>query len=192
MPKDYDLAATPANEQRRPERARDDEWTRAFLTRARIGHVATRWDDQPFITPTTFWYDSERRAIYFHSNLVGRVRANSERHERVCFEASEFGRFLPANTALEFSVQYESVIVFGVVRVVEDDEEKRRALSGLLGKYFPAMQAGKEYRPITDQELRRTSVYAIRVESWSGKRNWPERADQSDEWSALDAQWFKG
>jgi hypothetical protein len=36
--------------------------------------------------------------------------------------------------------------------------------------------------------LKRTSVYAIRVESWSGKQNWPERADQSDEWPALDAQ----
>ena len=110
MPKDYGLAVTPASEQRRPENARDDGWTCAFLARARIGHVATRWDDQPFITPTTFWYDPERREIYFHSNAVGRVRANSERHARVCFEASEFGRFLPSNVALEFSVQYESVV----------------------------------------------------------------------------------
>jgi hypothetical protein len=53
------------------------------------------------------------------------------------------------------------------------------------------MEAGREYRPITDQELKRTSVYAIRVESWSGKQNWPERADQSDEWPALDAQWLE-
>ena len=96
MSKDYRLAVTPANEQRRPENARDDDWTRAFLVRARVGHVATRWDDQPFITPTTFWYDPERREIYFHSNLVGRVRANSERHARVCFEASEFGTTRPS------------------------------------------------------------------------------------------------
>lgn len=192
MPKDYGLAVTPANEQRRPENARDDGWTRAFLARARIGHVATRWDDQPFITPTTFWYDPERREIYFHSNVVGRVWANSERHARVCFEASEFGRFLPSNVALEFSVQYESVVAFGTIRVLEDDEEKRRALEGLLVKYFPALQAGREYRPITAQELKRTSVYAIRIESWSGKQNWPERADQSGEWPALDAQWFDG
>jgi nitroimidazol reductase NimA-like FMN-containing flavoprotein (pyridoxamine 5'-phosphate oxidase superfamily) len=116
MPKDYGLGVTPASEQRRPENVRDDGWTRAFLARARIGHVATRWDDQPFITPTTFWYDPERREIYFHSNAVGRVRANSERHARVCFEASEFGRFLPSNVALEFSVQYESVLANGVIQ----------------------------------------------------------------------------
>ncbi len=191
MPKDYSLAVTPANQQRRPENAQTDDWTRDFLRRARIGHVVTHWDDQPFITPTTFWYDPDRHAIYFHSNLVGRVRANAERHARVCFEASEFGQFLPANVALEFSVQYESAVVYGSVRVLDDLAEKHRALSSLIAKYFPTMTAGKEYRPITDQELKRTSVYAIGIESWSGKRNWPDRADQSDEWPPLGEEWFK-
>ncbi len=168
MPKDYALTVTPANEQRRPKNALSDEGVKDFLRRARIGHVATRWDDQPFITPTNFWYDPSRQVIYFHSNIVGRIRANSERHAEVCFEASEYGEFLPSNVALEFTVQYQSVVVFGKIRVIEGDEEKRRALYGLIGKYYPAMTAGKEYRPITDQELKRTSVYAIEIESWSG------------------------
>ncbi|MBI3177544.1 MAG: pyridoxamine 5'-phosphate oxidase family protein, partial [Chloroflexi bacterium] len=73
MPKDYSLTATPPNAQRRPKNAMDDDWTRAFLTRAPIGHVATLWDDQPFITPTNFWFDVERHEIAFHSNIVGRV-----------------------------------------------------------------------------------------------------------------------
>ena len=161
MPKDYSLAVTPVNEQRRPKNAMSDEWVKDFLRRARIGHVATRWDDQPFITPTSFWYDEVQQAIVFHSNIVGRVRANNERHEQVCFEASEYGEFLPSNVALEFTVQYQSVMVFGKVRVIEGDEEKRRALYGLIDKYYPTMTAGKEYRPITDQELKRTSVYVI-------------------------------
>ena len=42
-----------------------------------------------------------------------------------------------------------------------EDEEKCRALYGLIGEYYPALTAGKEYRPITDQELKRTSAYAI-------------------------------
>jgi len=186
MPKDFSLNVTPANAQRRPENAQDDDWVRQFLRRARIAHIATHWDDQPFINPTTFWYDAERHEIIFHSNIAGRVRANSERPQKVCFEASEFGRFLPANIALEFSVQYESVVAFGTIRVLEDLEEKRRVLYGLIGKYFPTMAAGKEYRPITDQELKRTSVYAIAIESWSGKRNWADQAEQSEEWPALE------
>ena len=185
MPRDYSLDVTPANQQRRKENAMSDEWTRAFLLRAAIGHVATRWDDQPFITPTNFWYDVERHVIYFHSNSVGRVRANAEKHDRVCFEASEFGRFLPSNVALEFSIQYESVIAFGSIRVVNDVDEQRHALYGLLKKYFPTMTPGQEFRPITDQELKRTSVYAIAIDSWSGKRNWAEEAEQSDAWPRL-------
>jgi nitroimidazol reductase NimA-like FMN-containing flavoprotein (pyridoxamine 5'-phosphate oxidase superfamily) len=190
MPRDYSLNVTPADRQRRPEHARDDAWIQAFLERARIGHVATRWDEQPFITPTTFWYDSERHEILFHSNIVGRFRANIERHNRVCFEASEAGRLLPSNVALEFSIQYASVIVFGIARVIETPQEQRRALYGLVAKYFPHLKPGEAYRPITDKELARTSVYAITIESWSGKENWPEQAEQSEEWEPLAAEWL--
>jgi nitroimidazol reductase NimA-like FMN-containing flavoprotein (pyridoxamine 5'-phosphate oxidase superfamily) len=63
---------------------------------------------------------------------------------------------------------YATVIAFGKIWVIEDDGEKRRALYGLIGKYYPTLAAGQEYRPITDQELKRTSVYAIAIESWSG------------------------
>ncbi len=87
--------------------------------------------------------------------------------------------------ALEFSLQYESVVVFGKVRIVDEQEEQEYALNSLLRKYFPEMQPGREYRPIIDEELMRTSVYAIQVESWSGKRNWKEQADQSPDWPAL-------
>ncbi|MFV2043088.1 MAG: pyridoxamine 5'-phosphate oxidase family protein [Anaerolineales bacterium] len=185
MLKNYSLDATPPNEQRIPEYVRDDDWIRGFLQQARIGHIATYWEGQPFITPSSFWFDEERNEIVFHSNIVGRVRANIEHHAQVCFETSESGDFLPSNVALEFTVQHAGVIVFGTARVIEASEARRRALYGLIGKYFPDMDAGKEYRPITDEEMARASVYAISIESWSGKKNWPEHAEQSDEWPAL-------
>jgi len=193
VPRDYSLAAQPpAAGQRLPEYARDEEWMRAFLRVAPIGRVATQWDGQPFVTPSTFWYDEANHRIIFHSNIAGRVRSNLERNPKVCLEASEMGRLLPSNVALEFSLQYRSVMVFGTVRILESDEEMRAALTGLLEKYFPEMEAGREYRPITEKELKRTSVYELKIESWSGKENWNERADQSDEWPALDEKWFEG
>lgn len=191
MPRDYDPAVTPPTQSRRPELALDEAEIAALLGRARLGHVATAWDGQPFINPTTFWHDAARGRIIFHSNVVGRVRANVEHAARVCFSASEYGRLLPSNVALEFSIQYESVIVFGTVTVLADPDEKRAALYGLIAKYFPAMRAGVEFRPITDQELKRTSVYAISIEQWSGKRNWPEQAEQSDEWPPLAEIWLE-
>lgn len=179
-------------EQRRKHLAQEDAWIEDFLLRAQIGHIATRWENQPYITPTTFWYDPDRFTIYFHSNIVGRVRTNAKHFPEVCFEACESGRLLPSNIALEFSIQYESVIAFGKIRVLENDDEKRDALYGLIKKYFPKMKPGEHYRPITDKELQRTSVYAIQIESWSGKRNWKARADQSDEWPPLGEEWFTG
>lgn len=184
----YDLKSTSPSKQRLPEYSQSDEWIIKFLEEAEVGHIATRWDDQPFITPSTFWYDVANHAIYFHSNIAGRVRANAERQTQVCFETMRSGRRLPSNVALEFSFQYASVIAFGKIRVIEDEAEKESALYGLIQKYFPDMSAGKEYRPITDKELKRTSVYAIGIETWSGKENWKDRADQSDEWDPLPAE----
>jgi nitroimidazol reductase NimA-like FMN-containing flavoprotein (pyridoxamine 5'-phosphate oxidase superfamily) len=86
---------------------------------------------------------------------------------------------------MEFTVQYAGVIAFGKAYVIQESEVKRRGLYGLIKKYHPGMEAGEEYRPITDEELASTSVYVIKIESWSGKENWPERAEQSDEWPAL-------
>jgi len=190
MPRDY-KDQSPTAFQRLPDYKRGDDWIRAFLREARVGHIASSVDGQPFLNPTTFWFDEGNHQIVFHSNLSGRIRSNIESNPKVCFEASEMGKLLPSNVALEFSLQYRSVIVFGNARLVGDPKEARRALYGLIQKYFPKMTAGREFREITDKELRATSVYAIAIEAWSGKENWKERADQSDEWTALDEKWFE-
>jgi uncharacterized protein len=190
MPRDYQASA-PTAFQRLPEYQRDDEWIRAFLRKAKVGHIASARDGQPFLNPTTFWLDEPNHQIIFHSNLAGRVRSNLESNPRVCFEASELGKMLPSNVALEFSLQFRSVVVFGNARLIDDPEEARRVLYGLIHKYFPAMTAGMEFREITDKELKRTSVYAIQIEEWSGKENWKDRADQSEEWTPLDEKWFE-
>ncbi len=62
------------------------------------------------------------------------------------------------------------VVAFGRGRVVEDREEARTALQMLLDKYAPHLRPGVHYRPSTDEELRRTAVYRIDIETWSGKQ----------------------
>ena len=190
MPRNYQNEA-PTAFQRLPEYQRDDNWIRLFLRQVKLGHIASARDGQPFLNPTTFWFDEANHQIVFHSNIAGRIRSNIEDSARVCFEESEMGKMLPSNVALEFSLQFRSVIVFGNAHLVTDLEEARRVMYGLIHKYFPAMTADKEYRAITDKELKRTSVYAIQIESWSGKENWKDRADQSDEWTPLDESWFE-
>jgi len=182
--RDYQTAS-PTDHQRLPEYARDDDWIKAFLHRSLIGHIAHVSDGQPFVTPTNFWYDDAAHRIIFHSNLAGRLRSNLEANPRVCLETSEFGRFLPSNAALEVGLQFRSVMAFGSVQILEDQDEIRRVLTNLLSKYFPQLHSGVEFRPITDKEIARTSVYALGIEAWSGKENWKEGADMIDAWPPL-------
>ena len=190
MPREY-IGQNPSAFQRRPHLTKDAAWIREVINTFKVGHVATSIDGQPFINTSTFWYDEAEHQIVFHSNLAGRIRSNIEYNPKVSFEASVLGQLLPSNVALEFSLQYRSVVAFGTARVVTDPDEMRRLLYGLINKYFPELIVGQEYREIAEKELRATSVYAIKIEEWSGKENWEERADQSDEWQPLDEKWFE-
>jgi len=189
----YNPNNRPINQSRRPKLDMDDEWNAKFLNKIKVGHISTRDGNQPFINPTSFWYSKEDHEIYFHSNAVGRMRFNAENNPETCFECYRSGRLLPSNLALEVSFQYECVIAFGRIRVIEDIDEKRAVLNELLQKFFGEMRSGEDYRPITNNELKRTSVYGIKIESWSGIRNWEERADQAEdnEWPDLDPKWFE-
>lgn len=176
MPRDY--AALPPFQVRRSDRAVNDEgWMTSFLQRAATGYLATIGETnagpQPFINSNLFVYDAAQHVIYLHTARVGRTRANVETEAapaRVCFTATEMGRLLPADEALEFSVEYAGVVVFGTAHVVDDPAEQRHGLQILLDKYFPHLRPERDYRPIVDEELVRTSVYRIDIESWSGKR----------------------
>lgn len=190
MPRDYENQI-PTAFQRLPENTKDDDWIKSLLQRGQIARIASRFDLQPFINTSTFYYAESEKRIIFHSNIAGRVRANIEQYPEVCVEVSEFGKLLPSNIALEFSLQYRSVLVFGKAYLIEDEKEKRKVLHTLIAKYFGDMQIDKDYRSATDKELKRTSVYEIKIESWSGKENWKDRTDQSDEFPALNPKWFE-
>jgi uncharacterized protein len=169
MPRDY--TARPYHEVRRDDRAvKDDDWIEELLCRAPVGYLATVHEGQPFINSNLFVYDASTRSIYMHTARYGRTRANVEGHERVCFTVSEMGRLLPADEALEFSVEYAGVTVFGEACIVEENEEARSGLQLLLDKYAPHLRPGEHYRPIADEELKRTTVYKIAIEQWSGKK----------------------
>lgn len=168
MVKDY--SQTPFHELRRSDRGTSEAWIKTFLRQVPYGVLATTQGDQPFINSNLFVYDEARHSIYMHTAQIGRTRANVEAGGPVCFHASEMGRLLPAAEALEFSVEYAGVTVFGEASLLEDDSEKEVALQMLLDRYFPHLRPGVDYRAITSEELDRTAVYRIAVHSWSGKQ----------------------
>jgi nitroimidazol reductase NimA-like FMN-containing flavoprotein (pyridoxamine 5'-phosphate oxidase superfamily) len=155
---------------RRDRAVRDEAWIRAMLREAPTGVLATAHDGQPFVNANLFVYDEAEHVIWMHTAATGRTRSNIDANARVCFTVFAMGRLLPADTALEFSVEYDGVVVFGRGRAVSDPDAARRGLQLLLDKYFPDLRPDRDYRAITDEELRRTAVYRIEIEAWSGKR----------------------
>ena len=170
MPKDY--AAQPPNQMRYTARAVTDEaWIKRFLRRMPHGVLATVHGGQPFATNNLYAFDDAAHAIYMHTAQVGRARANVEAESRVCFTVSQMGRLLPYPKPVDFDVEYASVVIFGQASMVEALDEKRRILYLLLDKYAPHLKPGQDYEPIPDEDLKRTAIYRIEIDSWSAKKN---------------------
>jgi len=187
----YDLESRPENKQRLRDYVQQDDWIIDFLKRTPMGYFGTRWDEQPFVHPMTFWYDQDEHCIYMHGALIGRRDANTKRHEKISFCAAEMGKLLPSNKALEFSTQYRSVMVFGEIVEVTTPEEKAHCFYGLINKYFTEMEVNKDFSPIEDIDIKRTKAYKIKITSWSGKENWEEAAEVSPDFPELDKKWLE-
>ena len=170
--KSMEKQPAPINQPLRKDRAKDDAWIKAYLQRVPFGMIATEFEGQPFLKPTSFVYVEAENAIYIHGALVGRMRTNIECNPRVCFSIAEMGRLLPADTAMEVGVEYASVVVFGLVEVITDSGVAKHGLQLLLDRYFPHLKPGVDYREIIPQELDITAVYRIKIDSWSGKEEY--------------------
>lgn len=169
MARDY--TKQPLTAMRRSDREVEDQaWIIQFLKTAAVGTLATVHDGQPFVNTNIFVYDESSHSIIMHTARVGRTRANIDQHNRVCFSIMEMGRILPADEALEFSVEYAGVTIFGTMTVIDDTDEAKRLLQLLMDKYAPHLTAGEDYRPPVDEELPRTSVFQITIDDWSGKK----------------------
>ena len=156
---------------RRKDRAVEDAaWLGAFLQRAPVGVLAMVDDGLPFINSNLFVYDETAHCLYLHTAQQGRTPGTLEASPRVCFSVMEMGRLLPAAEALEFSLEYASVMVFGAAHIITDQDEATHGLQLLLNKYAPHLTPGEDYRPPVESELKRTAVIRVEIESWIGKK----------------------
>ena len=161
---------------RRSDRSKDEDWIRRFLRETPFGVLTMVRDGEPYPHPNLFAFDEERDALYFHTARKGATRSSIEEDGRVAFCVSRMGRLLPDDEALEFSVEYSSVVVYGRGVVVTEPAEAERGLEMIMEKYAPHLEPGKDYRPIHPEEVKRTAVYRLDIEAWSGK----EKAEAPD------------
>lgn len=161
---------------RRAKNAISDEgWIKSFLHKAPVGTLATTYQDQPFLSPKLFVYDESRHVIWFHSADQGRVMENMLQNPKVCFSAYRMGCLLPAPQARGFGVEYESVVVFGLLHIVQGTDEIIDVLNQFMQKYSPQFQPGQDYPAIQEKDLGGLAVYRLEILGWSAK------ADLGDE-----------
>lgn len=160
---------------RRRDRSKDEEWIKALLHRGEAGVFSAVLEGSPVALPRIFVFDEAKEAIYVHGafgGLTGRVMAQEGGEGGVPMTVTvfEMGRLLPADEALEFGVEYASVVVSGTAREVPDLDEVGQALRLIMEKYAPHLDSGKDYRPVESDEVIRTAVVRIDIEAWSGKQ----------------------
>lgn len=155
-----------------PKAVDDDEWIRDFLDHQPTGVVGLVDEGAPYLVSQLFVYDDDEHVLYLHGADEGRTNrlvAETQPAE-VCLTATEMGRLLPADKPVNFSVEYASVVVFGAIRLVDDDDEKWRALGQFMEKFAPQLEPGRDYDPMSQASVNRTAVYRIDVDRWSAKR----------------------
>jgi len=131
------------------------------LTRARVIRLALMDEREPYIVPLLFGYDGKR--LYFHSACEGRKINILQNNPRVCFECEVDVEIRPADNICSWSVGYRSVIGYGVVSIITDLAEKRKAMGVLLNHY-----TNSPYE-IPDVSMEKTCMFAVEIEAIQGK-----------------------
>ena len=118
---------------RRRDRSKGEAWIRALLHRGEAAVLAAVREGLPFSLPRIYAYDQERDALYVHGAHGGEMGKVMNEGGAVggvpmVLTVFEMGRLLPADEALEFGVEYASVVVMGKAVEVEDPEEAEDGL----------------------------------------------------------------
>ena len=150
-------------EMRRKNQQLSQEECRQVLDRGSSGVLALLGDGgYPYALPISYVYDGEH--IYFHCARTGHKLDAIAREPRCSFCVIDQDQVVPE----EYTTYFRSVIVFGQMRVIIDESEKRSAIEKLAVKYAPSDTAEnrdafiqKEWAPLCMLEMN--------IEHMSGK-----------------------
>ena len=133
----------------------------------------------PYITPVNFVFF--RGAVYFHSGLKGEKLDNISRNPKVGFQVDVPLSYLDYSFNKEqdpcrVHQFYQSVVIRGTARVVDDDDLKTAALTALLAKH----EGHQDFNPITPEltGYKACLVVEIKPEAMTGKCDLAQNKDQ--------------
>ena len=138
-----------------------DEEAKEILRTATNGVLClTDYDNRPYGIPMSFIYDGEL-SIYFHCALSGRKIECINHNPNACFTIIDQDEIHPE----EFTTYFRSVIVEGVIKIIEDRKEMIEALRLLSTKYSP----GIDCEPEIEKGIDRVRILKLEIDSITGK-----------------------
>lgn len=133
------------------------------LYRGTSGVLALAGDDgYPYALPISYVYDGQR--LYFHSAKSGHKLDAIRRNPKVSFCVIDQDQIM----AKEYTTYFRSVIVFGTMRILEEDDQKRAAIEKLSIKYAPNDTAQNRQKAI-DREWSPLCMLEMTPDHISGK-----------------------
>lgn len=142
-------------------------------------HVGFVVNGSPVVIPTCHWRVGDR--LYWHAHRLAANVAPNHNGE-VCITITQLDGLVLARSAFNHSVNYHSVMVFGVATPVLNKTEKQDALRQLTDKMSP--DRWQALRPVTDAELAATGVSYLPLDEVSCKVS---RGDAED--NPADINW---
>ncbi|MDL2261545.1 pyridoxamine 5'-phosphate oxidase family protein [Methanimicrococcus sp. OttesenSCG-928-J09] len=131
----------------------------------------------PYVIPVHFVYNAESKKIYIHGLIRGQKLDNIAANPNVCFEADLFETFImpPEDSPCDVNTQYQSVIITGTAKLLEDENEKADALNLIVEKYTPLL-AGMPF----GNAIKATAVIEISANEITGKYYKDEAAEKQE------------
>ena len=128
-------------------------------------------DAHPVVLPVAIAVDpdgpDEGGSLYLHGSVAAGW-LDSVRDRTVCVTATHLDGLVAARSGFHHSMNYRSAVVIGRCRVVEDPDERARALDAVVDHMVPGRAA--TLRPPTRKELAATAVLAVPLAEASVKR----------------------
>ena len=152
-----------------PERAVPEETTE-ILSQGMVAHLGFMQDDVPFVIPFTYHYDAESPAsIYLHGSIRSRALKHLATGAPVCVTVTLTDGLVYSRKAMNHSVNYRSVTLFGRAREVTDEAEKFDLFDRMVQRYFPGRTVGEDYYAPPSPDLGVTALVEVKIDEWNAK-----------------------
>ena len=151
---------------REPQRAvYDRQAINKILDEGFVCHVGFTADRQTFVIPTM--YARVDDAIYFHGSAASRMLRGVSAGLNVCVTVTLADGLVLARSVFNHSMNYRSVVALGNAAIVEEAEEKLKALRAFTEKILPGRW--NDARQPNEKELKATSILRLPLSEVSAK-----------------------